>query len=829
MKARKKFVSGIFQLGKRTHIVCLAIALFCTCIALFAEFRTSAKEIPSIVYYDLVLPKNQESVIQNIDVTTSECRYRDRKVTPTGEKPKVKFTFSDGRKEKFHSVIVYLKEGLWRDTECKLYYQTEDGSYKKKYKSSCLLPKGQTIICFTIPDKVDYETDGFRIDINETYEIKDLCISLQMPTQLHVLRISYWGIPVYFICLFILTEIVCVFIKRYQKNIKDYFQLKKRNILRSAFYIAVFGFCMAIIGSLVSKSFEQNTRSYWIYLFCIFGLLVGYELSLLFRGAVVPNHVYDNKEGSSINSSRKKVVYWLYVCIVVLFFLFYLFDGERNSERLPGVLSRRVFYVFVISELIILAALYQKYIAGANVLKTSREKIYLYIIFVLGLGYMFVFLPFVVPDEPSHYVSAYRVSNLILGKFSQFGDSALIMRYDDYAFFIHRNLMLSDNYMSNIQRGFSFISGNNGYMAVTAPMVTNAVLCYCFSGLGIAIGRVLHLSSTMTFYLGRFANLAAFLLFMNLCMKKIPERKTALFTIAAMPMMLHSIASYSYDVLTFSFAALYITELMSVAYGKERASRRDFLLMILYACLLGPSKLVYMPLLLLVFLIPSEKLADTKREAYKKKCTVIICGICAAVLIMGFAMLVNRYMSASNLPGNSQYDNILDWIKEPSYSITWIIRNPIKYILIVVRTIIKLTDSFVYSMVGWRLGWWNIQIPYIFPFIFLLVYCFAVNLKDEPSEMKPLSTAKRVWILILCLASAAAIFVAMTIAYTPVSYDYINGVQGRYFLPLLVAAIWLLHTDLIKVKGSACRYIILVDTTFNLWTLVHVFSRYILE
>ena len=38
----------------------------------------------------------------------------------------------------------------------------------------------------------------------------------------------------------------------------------------------------------------------------------------------------------------------------------------------------------------------------------------------------------------------------------------------------------------------------------------------------------------------------------------------------------------------------------------------------------------------------------------------------------------------------------------------------------------------------------------------------------------------------LILAVIASVMLAMTYAWTPVSYEYTEGVQGRYFLPLLL-------------------------------------------
>ena len=44
----------------------------------------------------------------------------------------------------------------------------------------------------------------------------------------------------------------------------------------------------------------------------------------------------------------------------------------------------------------------------------------------------------------------------------------------------------------------------------------------------------------------------------------------------------------------------------------------------------------------------------------------------------------------------------------------------------------------------------------------------------------------RGWILLLCAGVAAMVWVAMYLAFTPVGSDYIQGVQARYYIPLLL-------------------------------------------
>jgi len=65
--------------------------------------------------------------------------------------------------------------------------------------------------------------------------------------------------------------------------------------------------------------------------------------------------------------------------------------------------------------------------------------------------------------------------------------------------------------------------------------------------------------------------------------------------------------------------------------------------------------------------------------------------------------------------------------------------------------------------------------------------------------------------------------------WTPLSDNYISGIQGRYFLPLLGPAIWMLRTPMIRVQSSMRRYIVFYEGAINILLLVHVFTRYMIS
>ena len=94
----------------------------------------------------------------------------------------------------------------------------------------------------------------------------------------------------------------------------------------------------------------------------------------------------------------------------------------------------------------------------------------------------------------------------------------------------------------------------------------------------------------------------------------------------------------------------------------------------------------------------------------------------------------------------------------------------------------------------------------------------------ETDDFQPDGKTKGL-IAVLCACSVMLTLLVMALNWTPLSNNYISGVQGRYFLPLLVPAIWLFRTRIVQVDGSIRKYILLFEGTANILILVYLFTN----
>ena len=71
---------------------------------------------------------------------------------------------------------------------------------------------------------------------------------------------------------------------------------------------------------------------------------------------------------------------------------------------------------------------------GAWLLKEGEKRlwvIYAPLVLILGIFYLFVLPPLSAPDEISHYISAYQLSNRLMGKQATYQDGHVLIRAQD--------------------------------------------------------------------------------------------------------------------------------------------------------------------------------------------------------------------------------------------------------------------------------------------------------------------------------------------------------------------------------------------------------------
>lgn len=113
------------------------------------------------------------------------------------------------------------------------------------------------------------------------------------------------------------------------------------------------------------------------------------------------------------------------------------------------------------------------------------------------------------------------------------------------------------------------------------------------------------------------------------------------------------------------------------------------------------------------------------------------------------------------------------------------------------------SDTILRGLLGGKLSWLDININWSLLIVFLIILLLLVNVKGDA----PVFTRKnRTFIAFSCLGSLLLIMFSMMVGYTTMDCDHIQGIQGRYFLPLAPALFSLFSTAMVSVDHNrSCK------------------------
>ena len=400
--------------------------------------------------------------------------------------------------------------------------------------------------------------------------------------------------------------------------------------------------------------------------------------------------------------------------------------------------------------------------------KYKLELHLLYFIALLGLGSILTVAEpvFSAPDEMVHFFRAYDVSNFLLGETS------------DTVVSTHRisewNLSYYETEISkeNIQKYGDAFSAKEDHSLLTwyeNRRTTSPRILYAIGGIGITLGRLFHWNLAPMAAFGQLLNLIFFGVVTAYGIYKIPYAKRTMAVIGLLPMVVQQATSFSYDMEI--NGAAFLLACLSLSFLEERPKKKDVVFYILALWILYCAKAHIYAILVLVTIVLFAK--RTWLEKSKLKVLIPIGGI----LILGGAYACMEF--ADNL----QTVPVIARLQEEGYSPYYYLIHPGYTIPLFFRTLLHRGTNYIFQMMGGSFGWFQIYVwTPIVVLLFLLVLVSAIRREKEPC----FTLKKRILILIPCVAIGLLIFAAMLIYETGQKASVIEGVQGRYFLPVLL-------------------------------------------
>lgn len=455
-----------------------------------------------------------------------------------------------------------------------------------------------------------------------------------------------------------------------------------------------------------------------------------------------------------IRRHHKAISFYCFFTLLNVFFLCWSY----SSNDLP---FNAVFIAMLIMSIVVETALF--YI----IYKTKKkqwpiEKIFVCLASIIGIFYVLALPIGRAPDEESHFFRAYEISTGHL--VSDTTNEGSIGSFEPSDIEIIRSFKENNVSYAEIAENMNQYPNEDNQSFIINSAYNYNLLSYSPQVVGIWIGRLLHLPFTIIIYLAKLLNLFACITILYFSLKFIPFLKNILFLLAFLPITMQSMSSFSPDGLVIATATALISFVLYTIYTlKTKLSTHHFFLMFFICLFLSMSKIAYAPLCLLLFAIPKERFTSTSKKY------LIIFGMGAAL----FIILLTWLLLAPSMQS----------VSDSSTQISTILHNPIKYIAIVLHSLSTNFNMYFYGFFGGYLEWFNVVLSplYIIPsFVVFIILCHTEY--QNSTITKSFKVIAAVSSLVLVLIT----FTTMFIQWTKVGESVIDGVQGRYFLPIML-------------------------------------------
>jgi uncharacterized membrane protein len=310
------------------------------------------------------------------------------------------------------------------------------------------------------------------------------------------------------------------------------------------------------------------------------------------------------------------------------------------------------------------------------------------------------------------------------------------------------------------------------------------VLLYVPQATACLLARFVGLRPLATFYLVRLANLVCATALLVWAIGRLPGLRWWLAALALTPMALALRASASPDALGFAIACAWLAEIAAIRCSEKEPDRGARLRLLLLALGIGLSKPVYLPLLLLAFVGPRHQ---GRRSRFRLALGALVVGGLASVAHL-----------ATLEPVRLRWDVEMN---HPEIQLQRLSESPWKTARVLATDLVVHAPRFLAQALGHELGWQDLPLPR--PLI-LLVLLGLVLIAWLESHGPPRWTGRELgWIGAVALASAFLVELALWVQWTPPEIDGVEGVQGRYFLPLALLVTWLVCPALRRVPPLA--------------------------
>ncbi len=448
----------------------------------------------------------------------------------------------------------------------------------------------------------------------------------------------------------------------------------------------------------------------------------------------------------------------------------------------------------------------------SKITNAGAHQVFLFFALSWGLFTVFLTPPIQISDEPNHFFRAYQISKgeyfptAYQNRIGGFLPRSIKVVFDPFQkLFLDKTarLKIADfknplDYPLN-KTDTTFLSFPNTARFIPIPYLPQAT--------GIAIGRMFDAPPLVLFYLGRLVNFLVWTVLVFFALKIIPVYKWLFLIIALLPMSVFEAASLSADAFTNAISFFGIAFFLKYAFaGKTKIGNSTIVFMALVVLMISMSKSAYFLLVLLFFLIPKDKFAT--KLAYRRSAAIVL-----SSAIIGFiaSALFVKMVYGLHEPGTPFFLELSETLSkvDTSGQFVFILSHPLQYSKVLLNTFWTHYPPLIQSCIG-VLGWWDSIFPMYFYYLSILIFIF-ITLFETTGKI---NIRQKLIMASIALATILGLATTQYLTWTPVGKEIIDGLHGRYFIPILPLGLFLFSNQKLKafenlIKVGAMGYVLL--------------------
>jgi uncharacterized membrane protein len=391
-----------------------------------------------------------------------------------------------------------------------------------------------------------------------------------------------------------------------------------------------------------------------------------------------------------------------------------------------------------------------------------------------GLAYLILTGPFRAPDERNHFLRAYEISEGRLNRArvagSVTGDELpTSLTWLSEVLGVHSEHHITTEQME-AARALRLVPKDRRFIEFSTTIYSP--LAYAPAALAVRLGRMLGAGPLALVYFARSANLLVGSALMTLALAHAGYARRTLFLLAILPMTLSQISTVTADAMSYALSFLWVSVLIETALQRSVGVTWKRIALLL-GLALGLSQLrpSYPLLGLLAFVFPVATMG--------RKSILLALALAGASLLPAVGWSVAIAPLAKQAAGNETVN--------PTEQAQWVLNHAGVFWHRAKGDLWEHGADYWEQFVG-RLGWLNIVLPLWIPIGFAVMLALGIFLapRGPPSP----AWWQRTALAVMAFIGIFAIQLALYLTFNPVKSPFISGVQGRYFTPLMVLAMF---------------------------------------